>query len=579
LRKLLGFWICFAAAVGISDLSGGRLSLLTLRFLSTQDLPVLMAIFLAAVAWPFVRRPAATLARPIATALPRLPARPWAMVAAMAGLLLVVTWAGTWIVFDNYALSMDEFMANFDAVILAHGTPMARLPLEWRPFAHGLQPIFVYMTPDGTAWSSAYLPVNAAFRAIGSFAGLRSAVSPLLGAVSVVAVYAVGRRIWPARQDLALIAAILLATSSQVLVTAMTPYSMTGHLALNLIWLWLFLRGGKAGHAGAIAIGFLACGLHQFIFHPLFVAPFVLQLLGERRWRTGALYILAYAAICGFWIIYWPLAFAAMSSGPPTAHAVGAGAARMGDWAVSLVRSFDRSAPLQMFANLLRFATWQNLLTFPLAMIGGVAAFKARGTLRSLALGFVISGVVITIVMPYQGHGWGYRYWHGLLGSACLLAAFAWGRMTDDLGEARRAAAKVGFAVLTAISLLVLFPLRAWQAHRFEHPYAMAEAAIRRSPAQVVLIDDTRTAFTIDLTRNDPYLGGRRHVLALRYLSVDQVRALCSRYAVALFGPAEARRFGIGPDPFNVDDDRISIRMAQLRACGVPSVPVSEVGS
>jgi hypothetical protein len=181
--------------------------------------------------------------------------------------------------------------------------------------------------------------------------------------------------------------------------------------------------------------------------------------------------------------------------------------------------------------------------------------------------------------MPYQGHGWGYRYWHGLLGSASLLAAFGWERLTRDLTEAGRAGARAGLAVLTAASLLVLFPLRAWQAHRFEHPYAMAEAAIRRSGAQVVLIDDTRAAFTIDLTRNDPYLGRRPRVLALRYLSLRQVRALCSRYTIALFGPADAHRFGIGPDPDTDDDARAAIRLAQLRACGSPPVPVGEVGA
>jgi hypothetical protein len=47
---------------------------------------------------------------------------------------------------------------------------------------------------------------------------------------------------------------------------------MTAHLTLNLIWLCLFLRNDKIGHGAAIAVGFLASGLHQLIFHPL-VAP------------------------------------------------------------------------------------------------------------------------------------------------------------------------------------------------------------------------------------------------------------------------------------------------------------------
>ncbi|HXU99545.1 MAG TPA: hypothetical protein VG166_03495 [Caulobacteraceae bacterium] len=585
--KIAGVWFVLAGALIAGMLAGAALApqwlagqpwkRLTERLLTTQDWLVLITICVTSGLWLVFRGPAAALATGIA--LPKLRARPRAIAAGLAIACFLLTWAGTWLVYDDYALSMDEFMANFDAVFLAHGTLMARLPEAWRPFAHGLQPMFVFMTADKTAWSSAYLPVNAALRALGGLVAARSAVSPFLAAVSVLATFAVGRRLWPARPDLALLAAVLLATSSQVLVTAMTAYAMTAHLAFNMIWLWLFLRGGRAGHAGAIAVGFLASGLHQFVFHPLFVAPFVLQLLLERRWSAAALYILAYAAICAFWLAYWPLAFATMSSGAPTVHEVGAGAARMGDWAWVLVRSLDAAAPRLMIANLIRFVTWQNLLVPPLALIGGVAAFKAKGTLRSLALGFVVTGAAIAVVMPYQGHGWGYRYWHGLLGSAALLAAFAWSRLTGGLPQARKPAAHAGLAALTAVSLFGLFPLRAWQAHKFVHPYALAEAAIRRSSAQVVLIDDTRAAFTIDLTRNDPYLASAPHVLAMRFISLAQVRDLCSRYTVALFGPADAHRFGIGPDPDSEDDERVPQRLAVLRACGVPRQPVGGVGA
>jgi hypothetical protein len=58
----------------------------------------------------------------------------------------------------------------------------------------------------------------------------------------------VARRLRPTRLDAAFISTLLVATSSQVLVTSMTSYAMTGHLTLNLIWLWLFLRDDKIGH-------------------------------------------------------------------------------------------------------------------------------------------------------------------------------------------------------------------------------------------------------------------------------------------------------------------------------------------
>ena len=95
-------------------------------------------------------------------------------------------------------------------------------------------------SPDG--WASAYLPVNAALHAVFSMAGDAWLTGPVLALLSLIMLHAVGRRTFPNRPDATFVAVILLATSSQFLFTAMTPYAMTAHLALNLAWLWLFLR-------------------------------------------------------------------------------------------------------------------------------------------------------------------------------------------------------------------------------------------------------------------------------------------------------------------------------------------------
>src|SRR6185369_7189537 len=114
-------------------------------------------------------------------------------------------------------------------------------PLQWRALVPQLEPMFMLQTPGHAFWASGYLPVNAALQAIGLRLGLPGLVSPLLAGLAVVATWGVGRRLWPDKPGLALLAAILLATSSQFLLTAMTPYAMTAHLALNMTWLWLFL--------------------------------------------------------------------------------------------------------------------------------------------------------------------------------------------------------------------------------------------------------------------------------------------------------------------------------------------------
>jgi hypothetical protein len=359
-----------------------------------------------------------------------------------------------------------------------------------------------------------------------------------------MAVFGVGRRIWPSRPEIGVGAAVLLATSSQFLVTAMTPYAMTAHLAFNLVWLWLFLGGGWRGHAAAAIVAFLACGLHQLVFHPLFAAPFVLQLWLERRWRAATFHTLAYAAICAFWIDFGAIRLWAAGSGSGDPGTVGFAAEVMG-----LLKAIHLEAIPLMAKNLVRFVTWQNPLTAPLMILSAVGAFRARGTLRSLLLGLVLTTIAMTVLEPYQGHGWGYRYLHGFLGSACLLAAWQGSRLVGALdGEGRRAA-EGAFVALAMASILVLLPIRAWQAHRMAAPYAAAQKAIRHARTQIVLVDGAGVWFGKDLVRNDPYLRNRPLILEPAALTDAQARALCARYTVSIFDHADAARYGVPTFP------------------------------
>ena len=64
--------------------------------------------------------------------------------------------------------------------------------------------------------------------------------------------------------------------------------------------------------------------------------------------------------------------------------------------------------------------------------------WRAGGVLRALAAGIVLTLVAMLILLPYQDIGWGYRYVHGLIGSAALLAAFAWTVLTAQASESGR---------------------------------------------------------------------------------------------------------------------------------------------
>ena len=536
-------------------------------FFWRQDVPVLIAMLLVTLALDLA--PGAALAR-LQLPGPRA-ARAWVL--SLAATTLIAGVAGVWLVFSGYAFSLDEFLANFDASIFASGRLMAPIAPAWQPYTPALQPMYMLPLPN-SVWVSSYLPVNAGLRALGQLVHARALVNPLLSAFSVVATWGVGRRLWPERPDLALIAAALLGTSSQLIVMSMTAYAMPAHLAFNLAWLWLFLRGGKLDHAGAILVGFFATGIHQLIFHPLFVAPFILQLLFHRRWGLSAIYIVAYALIGLFWLEYWPIATGLSGVSTEDTGSTGSGyfLDRINDVLASI--GFDNLGA--MGESLMRFVTWQSLLTAPLALIGAAMAIWNRGPARPLALGVLLTLIAMSIATPTQTHGWGYRYLHGLLGSVCLVAAWAWSKLTDPLPPPQRAAANGVLSVACAVSLLVMTPVRAWQAWNYVTPYATANAAVQKATADVVIIDHNgQVLFDMGtLVRNDPLLRHKPQVMALAYMDEAMVRRVCAEHSVAVFNGDSAKAFGVSAIPWHGPASIWRLRqvMAELK-CGAPMRP------
>ncbi len=482
----------------------------------------------------------------------------------LALVVMAVSLAGARVVFHGYAFTQDETMARFDAAILRHGQLLARIPQEWQPYAGALMPRFVLPVADHAAWVSSYLPVNAAIRALLEAVPGLDLASPLLAGISIVAVAGIARRLWPDRPDAALVAALLLATSIQVLFTAFTPFAMTAHLALDLVWLWLFLRKDAVGHAGAIAIAVLACGLHQVVFHPLFAMPFVLQLWLSRRWRIAALYTLAYAAIGLFWVLYWQLMLG--SYGLHGSGVAQHGIAPFVNQVVGLVRAFSWSGLDLMAKNLTRFLAWQNPLALPLACVGVAALRRLDGPLAAMAAGLVLTVIAMFVLLPLQGFGWGYRYLHGFLGSFCLLAAWGWVVVTRDRTGEPRALAQLGVATLFVAAAVM--PSRATEVEAVVLPYAAAEHAIEVAKTDLVIVDSNGTAFATALVRNDPFLRNRPLVLDLASLEPAQVARLCAAHSVSLFDQADGDAFHL----FMADktpDSPTRIEMRKL-GCGHP---------
>ena len=550
-----------AALIGLACIPSGnpkkpQFEWIAARFFFSQDLPCLLglAIVLMALA-----------AAPVPLLRYRLPSvisrRPFSAPVMLAAGVAICGIAGVYLVFAGYPLSRDEFLVGFDAQIFQSGHLIAPVGEEWRAFANALAPRYMLPIPGGLGFASSYLPINAALRAVAGLAGDPNAAAPLLAATAVFATFIVGRRLWPGRPEGALVSTLLVASSPQLLVTSMTGYAMTAHLALNMVWLCFFLRDDRIGHGLAIAIGFLALGIHQVIFHPLFALPFILRLwIGGRR-PLALLYVVSYATFCLFWVNYWNVVLPGDQT--PAEFSKDVGPLFFIARVLYVVNDFQWAGVAALVKNVLRFVSWQNPILL-LLMIVAVNSLRQLKWAPELLGGIIFTLVAMFMLMPYQGHGWGYRYLHGFIGNAALLAGHGWVWLWQRANANEKRAAASLLTACSLIAWLFLLPLHAEAAHSFVMPYARASQAIREAAADAVVVDTSGLAFAEDLVRNDPFLRNRPLVLNLSDLSEDDIGHLCATSTIAIFDYADGRYFGIPaaePAAQDGDDGRARLRV------------------
>lgn len=515
---------------------------LTLYFYRNQDT---IWFALALVAAPFLLWVARSRRGRVIDSLWPSPSGKFDPALVLAGICLIVVAAGTYVVYHGYALSLDEFMAEFQATIFLEGRLLAKVPAEWADFVVPLQPIFIYHDQVQDFWGAHYRPVAAAIRALFSLLSLGLLTNAVLTAVSVALVAAIARRLWPENNEAPFVAALLLLSSPQVLITGMTAYAMPAHLCLNLAWLWLFLRDDRLGHVLAALVGVAAVGLHQVHNHALFVMPFMLALLFSARWRLALGYAAVYAVAHLTWIFWHDIAVAVTVGGA----AANSGAVGGVDY---LANAISFASVPNLFdlgivtVNLLRLVAWQNLILVPLVIVALRPGSTVPPLVRQLAWGLLLSMIPYVLVISIQIHGWGYRYLHGLLGSLALIATYGWVRISAaNRSAAGSAWCRRTIVLFTALMIVVGVPLRAFQVEAFVRPYAAATSFVESLSDDIALIDDPEIWFGGDLARNDPFLRNRPKVMVLQLLTPAQLRGLCERYSVRLVTADDLEGLGV----------------------------------
>jgi hypothetical protein len=458
-------------------------------------------------------------------------AAPWIALAAIG--VAVIAYAGGSLVFEHYPLSRDEQMSAFAASYLAHGRLGQPIPPSLSPFSDAMMPRFAGR--QGDYWISAYRPGYALIEAgVQHVLGDIWLTGPLCLLVGLAALWNAARRLWPERSEARIVATAMALSSTQLLMTGMTVYTMSGHFALDALWLACFLRDDRKGHAAALAISAFALGLHQIGPHLLFVSGMVVWLWTSRRFKLASLYTASILLFALAWRFGYPLALDQIL-GPPA-----------GDAAVSrgLLRYIQRLQSLDPLTYLVRFIAWQNVLFVPLVVCGWLSVRQNRGSPLN---GMAWSSAFALLLLFDQGHGWGYRYLSGFIPNMCLLAAAGWLHLSGaEKEEPTQPLPGWLLGASIAVALLGSLPMASIQARDFSHRYANAYRILSHADTDVVIVDASNASYADDLIRFDEP-GRRPLLLDAAKLQPSQVSALCKSRGVFLFDDRQAYQMGLHP--------------------------------
>jgi hypothetical protein len=467
--------------------------------LRTQDLAgaaLLMALVLAALIAP---------AR-LAALLEVISRHPW----RVAGIAFVALCAGTLYVEHNHPLVPDEYAPLYQSRMFAAG----RLTGQYPPDLMGwlIPPYFMYHFVYGSFQTgevaSAYWPGFAMLLAPFSLIQAPWACNPLLASLALVLMGRLAVRLTGEPQAGGW--AILLAIASPGFTAmAITYFSMTAHLLLNLVFAWLLLERTAARLVLAGFAGSVALVLHNPVPHALFALPWVAWLaLQPGRYRNLLALAAGYAPLALGAGFGWALLLSGIQGNslygifPYDGNPVHRIANFFWDWHVRVRSAIAGPGDDPLGARLAEAVRLWNWAVPGLPVLAAAGWWVARRNAPAVLLGLSVLATLAgySFVGFTQGHGWGARYLHPPWGALPVLAAIALVRLRPgDACEPLR-----GYvARLAVLSLVFATALRAVQIHG-----EIAMHLENRPPApagvrQIVFVTHDWSGYTGTLVQND----------------------------------------------------------------------------
>jgi hypothetical protein len=486
---------------------------------------------------------------------------PWRIAAAAFVLLC----AGSLLAYHAHPLSMDEYLALFQAGAFAGGHLAGRFPpplLEHAipTFFQGF--FFVVQRATGDAAAS-YWPGFGLLLAPFAWLGASWALNPLLGALTLPALHRLTRALTGSREAAGW-AVLLCAASPAFVATSISYYSMPAHLLCSLLFALLLLQPTPRRALLAGAIGSLALTLHNPVPHLLFAAAFLAWLALQRRFAALGALLAGYLPLVLLLGFGWHYYLGVLSAGPAaaaataaagaqdSAPAAAAGASMLGAAvdAVSRLLTLPRPVILEArLAGLTKIWTWGAAGLLVLAA-WGFAVARSQGGVRLLAAAFAITFFGYFFVPFDQGHGWGYRYIYSAWFVLPLFAAIALARPdgAPAMQELRNMACWAAMLSLLAANGLRLVQVESFIARQLNQVPPLARAASAAQP-EVVFVDISRGFYVRDLVQNHPFLRAPR--ITLVYRGEPDAAALMAEHFPA-YRRKEAGAWGelwTGPQP------------------------------
>ena len=463
----------------------------------------ILVIALAAAAWMLRKRP------PPIDLPAMLGQYPWlTAAAAFIGLCAAMRLAAF-----NHALAGDEHLALFQARAFAAGHLTGQFPRNLVSYLipETFQDRWLIVANDGRV-ASIYWPGFSLILAPFTLIGAPWACNPLLASLSLVLMSKVASRLTP-NPHAGGWAMLFALASPGFLGMALSYFSMTAQLFLNLLFAWLLLDCTRSRLVAAGAVGSLALTLSNPVPHLLFALPWIVWIGRQPGGRRQLITLSAgYAPLAlvlglGWWLFMRHLQG---STGVLPYAADGDPLHRLVNllWYLLLelriVFSFPGADTLAYrIGEQVRLWSWA-VPGLPLLALAGWWLLGRKVTeLRLFAYSLVATLLGYLFVSFDQGYGWGARYVHPAWSALPILAAAA--MVSLKQGDDAR---QVGNYVprLALYSLVFATGLRLFQIHLFMADQLALRPPFDRGVREIVFIAPNIDFYAQDFVQNDPLL-------------------------------------------------------------------------